>query len=184
MNWGSAAWDPVRNILLANTNRVAAVTKLIPREEMGAAMQHPDEMAWGGEFARQRGTPYGMHRDWLVSPDGPALQPARLGRTGGVRSEHRQAALGSAALASRSVSGGPMATAGGLIFTAAAIDPHLHAFDADTGREVWKAELPASAQSTPMTYEWQGKQYVVICAGGHGKLKSKMGDSVVAFALQ
>ena len=77
-----------------------------------------------------------------------------------------------------------MATAGGLIFTAAALDPHLRAFDADTGKEIWTVELPASAQSTPMTYEWHGKQYIVICAGGHGKMKSKMGDSVVAFALE
>jgi quinoprotein glucose dehydrogenase len=45
-------------------------------------------------------------------------------------------------------------------------------------------ELAASAQSTPMTYEWNGKQYIVICAGGHGKLKSRMGDSVLAFALE
>ena len=72
--------------------------------------------------------------------------------------------------------GGPMATAGGLVFTAAALDPHLHAFDSDTGKDVWTVELPASAQSTPMTYQWQGKQYIVICAGGHGKMKSKMGD--------
>jgi quinoprotein glucose dehydrogenase len=80
--------------------------------------------------------------------------------------------------------GGPMATAGGLVFTAAALDPHLHAFDADTGQEVWTVELPASAQSTPMTYVWEGKQYIVICAGGHGKMKSKMGDAVVAFRLE
>jgi quinoprotein glucose dehydrogenase len=77
-----------------------------------------------------------------------------------------------------------MATAGGLIFTAATQDPYLRAFDSDTGKELWTVELPASAQSTPMTYEWNGKQYIVICAGGHGKLKSKMGDSVVAFALE
>jgi len=77
-----------------------------------------------------------------------------------------------------------MVTAGGLVFTAAALDPHLRAFDVDTGTEVWSVELPASAQSTPMTYKWGGKQYLVICAGGHGKMKSKMGDSVVAFALE
>ena len=77
-----------------------------------------------------------------------------------------------------------MATAGGLIFTAGALDPRLHAFDLDTGKELWSVELPASAQSTPMTYEWNGKQYIVICAGGHGKMKSKMGDSVIAFALE
>ena len=77
-----------------------------------------------------------------------------------------------------------MATAAGVIFAAAALDPHLRAFDADTGQELWSVELPASAQSTPMAYEWNGKQYIVICAGGHGKMKSKMGDSVVAFALE
>jgi len=76
-----------------------------------------------------------------------------------------------------------MATAGGLIFTAAALDPHLRAFDADSGQELWATELPAAAQSTPMTYQWNGKQYIVLCAGGHGKLKSKMGDSAIAFAL-
>jgi quinoprotein glucose dehydrogenase len=51
---------------------------------------------------------------------------------------------------------------------------------------VWSAALPAGAQSTPMTYIWRGKQYVVIAAGGHGKMKNigvKMGDSVLAFAL-
>jgi quinoprotein glucose dehydrogenase len=77
-----------------------------------------------------------------------------------------------------------MATASGLIFTAAAKDPHLRAFDTDTGKELWSAELPASAQSTPMTYESNGRQFIVICAGGHGKLKSKMGDTVIAFALE
>jgi quinoprotein glucose dehydrogenase len=76
-----------------------------------------------------------------------------------------------------------MVTAGGLIFSAAAKDPHLRAFDTNTGKELWSVELPASAQSTPMTFEWEGRQYVVICAGGHGKMQSKMGDAVVAFTL-
>ena len=61
----------------------------------------------------------------------------------------------------------------GLIFSAAAKDPNLHAFDVDAGKEVWIAELPASAQSTPMMYEWRGKQYTAICGGGDGKMKSK-----------
>jgi quinoprotein glucose dehydrogenase len=63
------------------------------------------------------------------------------------------------------------------------MDTYLHAIDIETGQEVWKAELPASAQATPMTYSAGGKQYVVICAGGHGKLGTKQGDAVVAFAL-
>jgi glucose dehydrogenase len=79
--------------------------------------------------------------------------------------------------------GGPMATAGGLVFTSATIDPHLHAFDSETGKELWNYELPAGAQATPMTYTWKGKQYLVISAGGHGKLGSKQGDYVIAFTL-
>lgn len=65
VNWGSAAWDPVRNLLVANTNRVAAIFQVIPREDMQSAFDHAKETetSWGGEFARQRGTPYGMHRE-------------------------------------------------------------------------------------------------------------------------
>jgi len=76
-----------------------------------------------------------------------------------------------------------MTTAGGLVFTAAAMDNYLRAFDSETGKELWKFELPAGGQATPMTYTLKGKQYVVIAAGGHGKLSTKQGDYVIAFAL-
>jgi quinoprotein glucose dehydrogenase len=191
VNWGSAAWDPVRNVLLANTNRVAAVMQLLPREDMEAALRHPNEMTWGGEFGRQRGTPYVLHRDWLVSPSGLPCNAPPWGalvafdlNTGKLRWEAAEGSFAEGAPAGSPGLGGPIATAGGLIFTASTRDPHLRAFDADTGKEIWTVELPASAQSTPMTYEWNGKQYLVICAGGHGKLKTKMGDAVVAFALE
>jgi quinoprotein glucose dehydrogenase len=192
VNWGGAAWDPVRNLLIANTNRVAAVMQVVPREDMQDAMSRADvtEMAWRGEFARQRGTPYGMHRDWLIAPNGLPCNRPPWGAvvafdlaTGKLRWEAPLGVLAAGAPPGSVNLGGPLATAGGLIFTAAALDPNFHAFDADTGKEVWTVELPAAAQSTPMTYEWQGKQYIVICAGGHGKLKNKMGDAVVAYAL-
>lgn len=80
--------------------------------------------------------------------------------------------------------GGPITTAGGLVFIAATVtETKLRAYDVQNGKELWAGDLPASAQATPMTYSIGGKQYVVICAGGHGKAGSKMGDSVVAFAL-
>jgi quinoprotein glucose dehydrogenase len=79
--------------------------------------------------------------------------------------------------------GGPIVTAGGVVFTAAAMDNYLRAFDTETGREIWKFALPASGQATPMTYSVHGKQYLVIAAGGHGKLGTKQGDYVVAFSL-
>ena len=76
-----------------------------------------------------------------------------------------------------------MVSAGGLVFTAAAMDNYLRAFDVETGKELWKYELPAGGQATPMTYMLNGKQYVVIAAGGHGKLGTKQGDYVIAFTL-
>jgi len=177
---------------MANTNRVAAIAKLIPREDMSGAIANAKETetAWGGEFARQRGTPYGMHREWLVAPNSQPCNPPPWGalvafdlNTGKLRWETPVGRQGDDWPEGSTSFGGPIATASGLIFTAGVFDPHLRAFDSDTGKELWSVELPASAQSTPMTYEWRGKQYLVICAGGHGKMQSKMGDSVVAFAL-
>ena len=79
--------------------------------------------------------------------------------------------------------GGPIVTAGGVVFIGAAMDDYLRAFDAASGEELWKGRLPAGGQATPMTYEWDGRQYVVIAAGGHSRAGTKLGDSVVAFAL-
>ncbi len=82
--------------------------------------------------------------------------------------------------------GGPIVTASGVTFIAAAMDNYLRAFDTETGEELWKGRLPAGGQATPMTYQLtsSGKQYVVICAGGHGKMGTTLGDYVVAFALR
>jgi len=80
--------------------------------------------------------------------------------------------------------GGSLTTAGGLVFIGAARDTTLRAFDVQTGQVLWSGDLPASAQATPMTYRARnGKQFVVIAAGGHSALGTKMGDYVVAFAL-
>jgi quinoprotein glucose dehydrogenase len=79
--------------------------------------------------------------------------------------------------------GGPIVTAGGVVFSAATMDNYIRAFDAESGKEIWKHELPAGGQATPMTYSLNGKQYLVIAAGGHGKLGTKQGDYVLAFTL-
>jgi len=78
--------------------------------------------------------------------------------------------------------GGPVVTAGGLIFIAATKDEYIRAFDKDTGEELWKYKLPAAGMATPATYEVNGRQYLVIAAGG-GKITEKRGDAYVAFAL-
>ena len=74
-------------------------------------------------------------------------------------------------------------TESGLIFIGAAMDDYLRAFDLGTGRELWKGRLPAGGQASPMSYEWESRQYVVIAAGGHGLMNTTPGDSIVAFAL-
>jgi quinoprotein glucose dehydrogenase len=78
--------------------------------------------------------------------------------------------------------GGPVVTAGGVLFIAASKDENFRAFDTRTGRELWRHKLPAGGFATPATYEVDGRQYVVIACGG-GKMGNKSGDSYVAFAL-
>jgi quinoprotein glucose dehydrogenase len=73
-------------------------------------------------------------------------------------------------------------TAGGLVFTGA-LDAYLRAFDARSGAELWQGRLPVPGVANPMTYSWNGEQYVVIAAGGHSEAGSSIGDSVVAFRL-
>ncbi len=191
VNWGSAAIDPQRGLLVANTNRLPFAVRLIPREKLKEEYNHAEKNRLQGEFGAQQKVPYAMYRDPLLGGPNrvPCTAPPRGElvaldlNAGKIRWE---APLGYMApgLPAGSVNlGGPIATAGGLILTGAARDNYLRAFDIETGREIWKAELPASAQATPMTYRAGGRQYVVICAGGHGKLGSKQGDVVVAFAL-
>ena len=79
--------------------------------------------------------------------------------------------------------GGSIVTAGGLVFIAGTKDEKIHAFDKETGRLLWEHALPAGGYATPSTYRAKGHQYVVIAAGGAGKLRTKAGDAFVAFRL-
>jgi len=82
--------------------------------------------------------------------------------------------------------GGPLLTASGLVFIGATTDNYLRAISVRDGRELWSGRLPAGGQASPMTYMLpkSGKQYVVIAAGGHGKLGTTKGDSLIAYALR
>jgi quinoprotein glucose dehydrogenase len=79
--------------------------------------------------------------------------------------------------------GGTIVTAGGLVFIGGSKDEMFHAFDKSTGKLLWQTQLPAGGYATPCTYSVNGRQYVVIAAGGGGKQRTKSGDSFVAFAL-
>jgi quinoprotein glucose dehydrogenase len=193
-NWGSVAFAPERGLLVVNTSRVAHVVTLIPRDRYEAA-RAADRKA---EFGPQRGAPYGMRREALLSPLGMPCNPPPWGTlaavdvtTGTVRWQVALGTIRDLAPVPLPIRwgtpnmGGPITTAGGLVFIGAAMDNYLRAFDVDTGRELWRGRLPAGGQATPMTYRLRadGRQFVLIAAGGHNRLGTKLGDSVVAFAL-
>ena len=195
-HWGGVAFDPARQIVVVPVNRLAALVQLIPRER-----HDPSRNEAGWEYAPMRGTPYVMRRRILLSPLGLPCTPPPFGTLVAISlltgKTIWEVPLGTTRdlVASKIFLpitvgsgtpnlGGPIITAGGLIFIGAAMDNYLRAFDIETGRELWKGRLPAGGQATPMTYRLpNGRQYVVIAAGGHGKMGTTRGDSVVAFAL-
>jgi quinoprotein glucose dehydrogenase len=79
--------------------------------------------------------------------------------------------------------GGPIVTAGGLVFIGGAMDERFRAYDSDTGRVLWQFQMDAGGYATPATFEVRGRQYVVIAAGGGGKPETKSGDAYYCFAL-
>ncbi len=79
--------------------------------------------------------------------------------------------------------GGSISTAGNVMFVGGTQDNYIRAINVTNGDELWKGRLPAGGQATPMTYEANGKQYVVIMAGGHGSFGTKMGDALGGLCL-
>ncbi len=194
VNWGSAAYDPQRHLLVMDLNRIVTMVRLIPRAELSGDRGKSSEGDRAhGEWARQTGAPYGMFRTPLLAP-GAQIAPCNRPPWGTVAAVNLftgekvwDVPLGTY-VEGRSTGtanlGGPIVTAGGVVFAAATMDNQIRGFDVETGKEIWKFELPAGGQATPMTFMGKdGKQYLVIAAGGHGKLGTKQGDAVVAFSL-
>jgi quinoprotein glucose dehydrogenase len=190
VNWGGAAFDTVNQILYANTSRVVHVVKLIPRAEAESLKPPP-----GVDFGVQRGAPFAMTRAVAASPLGmPCNKPPwgalvavdlKAGRIlwqSSVGTAEDRAPLGMAFNWGTPLSNGVLITAGGLVFTGA-LDAYLRAFDAKSGTELWQGRLPVPGVANPMTYNWNGEQYVVIAAGGHSEAGTSIGDSLVAFRL-
>lgn len=191
-NWGGAAFDPATRTLFVNTSRIAHVITLLPKAEFADARAAEPDV----EISPQTGAPYAMKRDMLMSPLGLPCSPPPWGMLTAVDLDSGTFRWESVLGTVRDIAplplpirwgtpnlGGPMVTAGGLVFIGAAMDDYLRAFDARTGEELWKGRLPAGGQATPMSYVRDGRQFVVIAAGGHARAGTTIGDTLVAFAL-
>lgn len=203
-NWGGIAADPDRRIVIANVMNMPFVVELLPRDtytDIRKARQSGKVEDAHGDLAPQTGTPYGLSRQAFLSPLGlPCNQPpwgklVAVDMTSGtILWEVPFGTVRDLApvplpwrLGVPNI-GGPLVTESGLIFIGAAMDNYLRAYDLKTGKELWKARLPAGGQATPMSYtvtdkDGRERQFVVIAAGGHGTAGTKLGDSVIAYAL-
>ncbi|HEX7060632.1 MAG TPA: PQQ-binding-like beta-propeller repeat protein, partial [Woeseiaceae bacterium] len=194
-NWGGLAWDPRSQRIVATVMQLPMWVRLTPRDEHDALMAR-GEMDMTG-FTAMEGTPYVLTRGTLLSGLGmPCTQPPwgklvalDLG-TGKIAWERPVGTIEDLAPApvpnlelGVPLLGGAIVTGSGLVFVAATFDDYLRAFDLASGDELWQGRLPAGGQATPMTYAQDGRQYVVIAAGGY-KGDTTPGDYLVAFALR
>jgi len=197
INWGGLAFEPNTQMAVVFSMDVPMEVALIPRDEYVATIE--SGLFENFDFAPMAGTPYGMRRAMLASPLGvPCIAPPwgaltaidmRAGhivwqRSVGTIQDVAPAIVPNLELGMAGL-GGPIVTAGGVIFMAAVMDNYLRAFDTRDGATLWEGRLPAGGQATPMTYYLRdtGKQYLVIAAGGHARIGTTPGDYVIAYAL-
>lgn len=196
-NWGSIAVDPVRQIAFATPTYLAFTSQLVPR--------HDDKSLLVGQPPRDGlpalnenfGAPYAARMSAFLSPLGiPCTEPpwgyvAGVDlRTGQVAWRHRNGTVRDETVLPVWFKmgvpniGGPIVTAGGLAFLSSTMDYYVRAYDLGSGRQLWEDRLPAGAQATPMSYQGKdGRQYLLVVAGGHGSTGTKPGDYIRAYAL-
>lgn len=198
-NWGSVAVDPKRQIAFTTPTYLAFVSQLVRR-------QNDTELyVQGGErpqfslpaLNENFGAPYAVKLAPFVSVLGLPCQAPPWGyvaaadlTTGKIVWKHKNGTTRDASPVPLPFRmgvpnlGGPIMTAGGVAFLSGTIDYYVRAYDVSTGKQLWESRLPAGGQATPMTYQGEdGRQYVLVVAGGHGSLGTRKGDSVIAYAL-
>lgn len=209
-DWGGVAVDPVHGVIVANYNDMPNYNRLVPRAEADAKGWTPRSQARGdtlkgapeGAGDPQAGTPFAIqvNAGWRMpftdllckTPPYGGIRAIDL-KTGQtlwdrpLGTARKNGPFGIPSMLPVDIgtpnNGGAVVTAGGLIFIAAATDDLIRAIDLRTGRTVWSAALPGGGQATPMTYSVNGKQYLVIMAGGHHFMETKVSDALVAYAL-
>jgi quinoprotein glucose dehydrogenase len=198
-NWGSIAVDPVHGWAFTTPAYLAFVSKLIPRPDAEALVLKSGRPKGSLPALNENfGAPFAAQLSAFLSPLGIPCQEPPWGYVEGVDLRNGQTAwrhrngtvrdLAPVPLPFRMgvpTLGGPIVTAGGVAFLSGTLDYYLRAYDVSTGREIWRSRLPAGGQATPMTYQAaDGRQFVVVVAGGHGSLGTAPGDSVIAYALK
>ncbi|MBZ9937045.1 membrane-bound PQQ-dependent dehydrogenase, glucose/quinate/shikimate family [Mesorhizobium sp. BR1-1-16] len=211
-DWGGVSVDPRRGIIIANYNDMPNHNRLVPREEADKQGWVPRGEERGGSLSDgggaegagdpQAGTPYAIdvNAGWRMpftnllckEPPYGGIRAIDLATGETLWDRPFGQALNNGPFGIPSMlpisigtpnNGGSIVTAGGLIFIAAATDGLVRAIDIETGETVWQDSLPAGGQATPMTYEVEGRQYVVIMTGGHHFMETPVGDEVIAYAL-
>jgi quinoprotein glucose dehydrogenase len=194
-NWGGMAYDPRSRLAILNAMNIAGYVRLYPSSEIERLRQ---SIPAGIELAPQIGAPFAMERGLLLSPLGiPCSRPpwgvilALDLDTGELRWPHPFGTAPVGVLGLRAPAkwgapnlGGPLVTASGLVFIGATSDGMFRALNTWTGDVLWEHALPFPGAATPMSFQAaDGRQFMVIAAGGSILLQSPIGDALVAFAL-
>jgi quinoprotein glucose dehydrogenase len=198
LNWGGGAFDPKRDLLVTKVQHVGLYLKLLPKSEVGSNPAFdPSVGAPMGAPSVIEGTDYAIEQRIFLSPYFiPCTPPpwstlvavdlaeGKIKWTVPFGTIDRLAPLSIPFKFGTPTAGGPMATAGGLVFIGATADHRFRAFDIETGDQLWETEMPTSAHASPMTYEVDGRQFVVIAAGGHMFINgADIDDYLMAYAL-
>lgn len=198
-NWGGIAIDPRRQMAFATPAYLAFTSKLVPRPDDTTLLVQKSGPPSGSLPALNEnfGAPFASKMEPFLSPLGIPCQAPPWGyvagvdlTTGKVRWMHKNGTvrdqsplplpfrMGVPSL------GGPIVTGGGVAFLSGTIDDYVRGYELASGKQVWQSRLPAGGQATPMTYTGaDGRQYLLVIAGGHGSLGTRAGDYVIAYAL-
>lgn len=198
-NWGSIAVDPARGIAFTTPAILGFTSQLVPRPDDTTLLVQKGGPPKGSLPALNEnfGAPFAARMQPFVSPLGIPCQEPPGGTVAGVDLATGQIAWRRRNGTVRDLSplplpfgmgvptlGGPIVTAGGVAFLSGTLDYYVRGYDVTTGRELWKHRLPAGGQATPMSYQGNdGRQYLLVAAGGHGSTGTLAGDHVIAFAL-
>jgi quinoprotein glucose dehydrogenase len=207
-DWGGIAVDPKRGVIVANYNDMPNYNHLVPRQKADKLGWAPRDQTRGkiggpeGAGDPQAGTPYAIYVNagWRLPVTGLLCKQPPYGgitaidlKTGKTiwdrpfGEARTNGPFGIPSMLPITIgtpnNGGAVVTAGGVIFVAASTDDMIHAIDLETGKTLWEDKLPGGGQATPMTYEIDGKQYLVIMAGGHHFMETPVSDALVAYAL-